>query len=408
VMLVDDNETNQQVLVRQLRHFGIEAVSCGDSRKAMQILTEASPVFDLAILDMQMPYVDGEELCRLIRKDTRVADIPLVLMSSIALRGDARKAQAMGFNAYLAKPVAARDLYNVLASLFSGEQIEPNKLVTRHSAQEQIVHDDRILLVEDNRTNQIVAQGILKKLGYSCEVAEDGQKAVVAVQQQAYDLILMDLQMPVMDGIEATLEIRQLEQSGSVSRSVIIAMTANAMQGDKERCLEAGMDDYLSKPIEPGLLAEKLSHWLPAKAVETDDDEPELVVNEESSVEIEIENREPTLDFDDLKARMSGDEGLIGLVLDSFLEDIGPQVEQLVKLVEMGDGGEIKALAHKIKGAAANISACRLARFGRELESSASQENKELAAKLAAEMSAEYQHLVVAIEETRCCTSRVE
>jgi CheY-like chemotaxis protein len=188
----------------------------------------------------------------------------MVLLTSRGLRGDASRARKIGFDAYLTKPIRQSQLYNVLLSVFSlkneaGAGPASDALVTRHTVSEQRKQRIRILLAEDNATNQKVALHILRKLGYRADAVSDGAEAVQALTQIPYDIVLMDVQMPEMDGFEATRAIRR---SPLPHRNIpIIAMTANAMKGDRERCLAAGMDDYLAKPVDPHALSEKIQVW---------------------------------------------------------------------------------------------------------------------------------------------------
>ncbi len=229
---------------------------------------------------MQMPGMDGLELARVIKDDPALAQIRLVMMSSVGRRGDAEEARQAGIEAYLNKPVRQSQLYDAIATVI-GKPVEEQEaarperqtqLVTRHSLKEAKVRSRvRVLVAEDNQVNQKVAVRMLEKLGYRADVAANGLEAVEALSRIPYSAILMDVQMPEMDGYEATMTIRRHEyvaaQRGvtlgnDVHRTPIIAMTANAMQGDREKALEAGMDDYLSKPVKPKELAEVLERWI--------------------------------------------------------------------------------------------------------------------------------------------------
>jgi CheY-like chemotaxis protein len=221
--------------------------------------------YHAAILDFQMPDMDGLEVARTIRADATLSSLPLVLFSSVGFRGEATQARQVGINAYLAKPLRYSQLHQTLAIVlgraFNEETPRTPLFVTHHSLTEPPArHRPRILLVEDNIVNQKLAVRLLEKMGYRADVAANGLEALEAFSRIPYAAILMDCLMPEMDGFEATAAIRLREQAIG-AHIPIIAMTANAMQEDKERCLTAGMDDYLSKPIKPDLLQAMLERW---------------------------------------------------------------------------------------------------------------------------------------------------
>ena len=218
---------------------------------------------------MQMPGMDGAALARIIKTDEKLRDTRLVLCSSLGQRGDAKRMQEIGFAAYLTKPVRHREIIDCLSAvLLAGTAVaqQSQPIVTRHTIREMRRGVVRILLAEDNITNQQVALGILKKLGLRADAVANGKEAVKALETLPYDLVLMDVQMPEMNGLEATRHIRNLQSAVRNHRIPIIAMTAGAMQGDREKCLEAGMNDYVSKPVSPQALAEALDKWLPREA----------------------------------------------------------------------------------------------------------------------------------------------
>lgn len=211
-----------------------------------------------------MPTMDGTTLAREIRGDQAIRQTRLVMVTSAPRRGDGTTMQRLGFDAYLTKPVKQRHLRECLLSLVGRyerkEVEEPARLITRHTLNEAARDRYRILLVEDNVVNQKVARHLLERLGYRCDLATNGREAVSATDRKFYDLVLMDCHMPEMDGFEATAAIRDRE--GNTRHTPIIAMTALAMTGDRERCLDAGMDDYIPKPIDVEVLRDKLTAWL--------------------------------------------------------------------------------------------------------------------------------------------------
>jgi CheY-like chemotaxis protein/HAMP domain-containing protein len=258
VLIVDDNRTNRQILREQVQSWGMRAEEAEDGPGALETLRAAGQggrAFDVALLDLQMPGMDGLELARAIRRDAGLAATRLVVLTSAGLRGHAAESKRIGISAYLTKPVRQSQLHDCLAMVMTPAAKTPSArrgatpLVTRHTLDEASSRSRlRVLVADDNETNQMVAVRMLSNLDCRADVAANGLEAVEALSRIAYDLVLMDCQMPEMDGYEATRAIRRGE-GGRGTRIPVIAMTANAMHGDREKCLEAGMDDYISKPV---------------------------------------------------------------------------------------------------------------------------------------------------------------
>jgi len=268
VLVVDNDATNREVLMAQLTAWGVRSEEAPDGPTALQALylaRNAGDPFPVAILGMQMPGMDGATLGRIIKADEKLRDTRLVLCSSLGQRGDAKRMQEIGFAAYLIKPVRHSEILDCLSAVLAGTDAAQHAqpIVTRHTIREMRRGGVRILLAEDNITNQQVAVGIMKKLGLRTDAVANGAEAVTALETLPYDLVLMDVLMPVMDGLEATRAIRNPQSAVRNHQIPIIAMTAGAMQGDREKCIEAGMNDYVSKPIYPQALAEALDKWLP-------------------------------------------------------------------------------------------------------------------------------------------------
>jgi signal transduction histidine kinase/DNA-binding response OmpR family regulator len=268
ILVVDDNETNRRALVSELTKWGAVVSESPDGDDALDRLRQAhreNTPFAIAIVDMRMPGMSGIRLGREIKSDTALADTHLVMMASMAERGDVKRLEELGFSAYLPKPVCFGELVSALSTVLDGDaQPKPTGMVTRHTVREAWRRQARILLVEDNATNRRVALAFLKKLGHSADAVNDGAEAVRALERIPYELVFMDCQMPVMDGYEATACIRD-PQSRVLNHDVpIVAMTAHALTGYREQCLEAGMTDYLSKPIQRDELAAVLERWLPS------------------------------------------------------------------------------------------------------------------------------------------------
>ncbi len=272
VLIVDDNLTGLEIMSTYMRAWGMRPFKANSGPEALQLLYNAlseNDPFQMAVIDMKMPGMDGGTLGKIIKSDSRLANIQTVLLTSMGQRGDAKRFVELGFSGYLSKPVRHGELKGVLSAVMSETSQDTsikNTITTRHSIREKLYSFEEveacILLAEDNPTNQQVAVGILEKMGVKADTADNGQEVLEALMSKNYDLILMDCQMPIMDGYEATQEIRKLKLLGNKCRIPIIAMTANAMQGDREKCLEAGMNDYLAKPIMPNDLAKMLKKWL--------------------------------------------------------------------------------------------------------------------------------------------------
>ena len=275
--LVDDNETNREIVHHQVVSWGMSNGTAEDGQRALEMLRAAAgraEPYDVAILDMQMPDMDGLMLAGNIKADPAIASTRLILLTSMGQRGDGEGAQRAGIEAYLTKPVRQSQLYDTLATVMGspaevGDDGEAAgaPLITRPTLEEKARSRARILLAEDNAVNQKVAVRMLEKLGYRADVAANGFEALDALSRMPYAAVLMDVQMPEMDGYEATAEIRNGERDAG-RHTPIIAMTANAMQGDREEALEAGMDDYVPKPVKREELGAVLKRWVPEAAEE--------------------------------------------------------------------------------------------------------------------------------------------
>jgi len=279
ILIVDDHATNRKALEQYLHGRGVTYESAENGVRALQCLRDAAArraPFDVAILDMQMPGMDGLELTRQIRSDRAISATRLVLLTSVGKRGDAKAAQDAGIHAYLAKPIRQSLVFECL-SLVLGHTTgtagtvdqPPTPIITQHTVAEAMMQSrSLVLVVEDNPVNQKVAANMIEKLGYRVNVAANGREAVESLARISYDLVFMDCQMPEMDGFEATRVIRNQEASllqavGKPPHLPIIAMTANAMKEDRDHCLAIGMDDFLSKPVTSKSLAAVLNRWLP-------------------------------------------------------------------------------------------------------------------------------------------------
>jgi two-component system, sensor histidine kinase and response regulator len=381
VLVVDDNETNRRLLQSLLVGWGCYCEMAPDASSAMELLHAANQngcSFDIALLDMQMPVVSGEELGRLIKQDEALKETRLVMITSLGERGDAQRLMHIGFSGYLSKPVRREQLRRCLETVLSfseGESASDEQLVTSHVLAEQRQGSRRILVVEDNPVNQKVARGMIEKLGFLVEMASNGREALEALRNRAFDLVMMDCQMPDMDGYEATACLRDPAYGVLNPNVPVIAMTANAMKGDRENCLEAGMDDYVSKPVNPPELSAAIErcldrlHRVPATGKAAGTSPGTDIVKTASAAVVPLSAIEPAdFNLSDLLDRLSGDQQLATVVVSSFINELQGQLTAFEQALASPDVREAQRLAHSIKGASGSVACPRLQGIARYAE----------------------------------------
>jgi two-component system, sensor histidine kinase and response regulator len=358
VLVVDDEQTNRRVLQEQLSQLGMRVDGFGAAIEVLAALQQARADGDpyrIAILDHQMPDIDGEILGSAIKSDPAYQDIRLVLFSSLSRAGDAQRIEQAGFAAFFSKPVPQHILIDALKALCSAGADEPLPFLTIAALSPSRMEPGggvlpfagyNVLVADDNLVNQQVAQHMLERFGCRVDVAVNGDMAVAMCRNRRYDLVLMDCQMPELDGYEATARIRIEEDEGK--RVPVIALTANAMQGEREKCLASGMDDFLSKPIRPQTLHETLQRWLRNGGGGYDADGEEG--NDEMAAVLEI----------------FGDS--FGELVGMFMHDGPIRIEGLRQAMQAGDQLAIGKLAHALAGSCASIGASVLSRLCRDLE----------------------------------------
>ncbi len=393
VLAVDDNFTNRDVLSSQLASWGISAETAADGESALKLLYKAAAAgepFSLAILDMNMPGINGLDLARSIKSSSKLKDTALIMLTSMTDQPALPEIKAYGLVGCLTKPVRQSLLFDAVMAAMpsslavphsrpgeqgtSAERPKPRPKIRKKGA--------RILLAEDNEVNQEVALGLLKGVGCRCDVVENGKLAVEAVLRQPYDLVLMDCEMPEMHGFDATRVIRQHEKESKVlggrdGHLPIVALTANAIRGDRERCINAGMDDYLAKPIQLEQLAAVLDSWLsPAEGL------PEAAAPQpqqpEAPAAADVADGPPAgplpadqpapLDLDTLRSRTGGEEEFVERILGKFRKRARQDMEGLKEAVRTQDREKIAFVAHSMKGSAANIFAPALREAASDLE----------------------------------------
>lgn len=395
MLIVDDNTTNRLVLKAQLEHWGAIVYQADSGLSALALLENNKTNKDqlnikMAFFDMYMPHMDGAQLAKTVKSNQKLKEIKLVMMTSMASRGDASYFKSLGFAAYFPKPVITNDLFKTLnLCLADNDPVsQASPLITHHYLQEVTSADSkdfsqcRLLLVEDNRINQEVARHILSEFDITPDVAVNGVEALTLLQnasgKERYDIILMDCQMPEMDGYQATEAIRNGKAGEDNKAITIIAMTANAMKGDREKCLASGMNDYLSKPIEPVKIKEKLSQYFDGlhktglarvsnlngndstPTIETKDvlnASEELLtivvptVNQTESEQLVVWQRE------EFNKRLNNNKIIQQKLVELFLEETPKQLTELARSIEQENNTLQHEISHKIQGMSANLSA---------------------------------------------------
>jgi len=394
--VVDDNETNRKIVHEQVISWGMKNGQAEDGQSALEVLHQAAErgePYDLAILDTQMPEMDGLQLARLIKADPAISSTRLIMLSSIGRRGEGEEARQASIEAYLTKPVRQSQLYDALATVMGTptEEIpvpEEKRLVTRHSLKEiKTRFHARILVAEDNAVNQKVAVKMLERLGYRADVAATGLEAVEALSRIRYGAVLMDVQMPEMDGYEATTEIRQREEGAQGRHTPIIAMTANAMQGDREKALETGMDDYISKPVSSEKLEAVLERWVPEEGVQA------AALANGNALPV-FEGTGPSLDAVVVESlRDLGGNEMLSELTQLFLDDAGLNLVALKEAVEKHDATSVERVAHTLKGSSGNMGATRTAELSDQLQDAGASGDLAAAPALLERLEVEFEHV---------------
>jgi PAS domain S-box-containing protein len=356
VLIVDDNETNRRILEEVLTNWHMCPIAADGSAAALAALDKSIATnhpFKIVLLDAHMPTMDGFGLAEHIQKDHHLAGIKLVMLTSAGQPEDVSRCQILGISAYLTKPVKQSELFDVIVSVL-GPQEQQVSTWSRPHRESRLTHRRlKVLLAEDNAVNQLLASRILESLGHHATVVSNGSEALSAVQTSSFDLIVMDVQMPEMDGFEATAAIREQEKSTG-KQIPIIAMTAHAMKGDRERCLAAGMDDYVSKPIRVGDVKEVIERVMAAKK----SSEPGRTETDEECI----------IDEAAILDGMDGNRKLLRDLTKIFLADCPKQSAELKAAIQAGDGERLRRAAHALKGSVGNFAAKRALATASQLE----------------------------------------
>jgi PAS domain S-box-containing protein len=355
-LVVDDNESVRDIMESYLTRFGFAVTSASDGEQAIKILEEERIPFSIMLLDWKMPGLDGIQTLEKIRSDAKISVVPPVIMvSGYTDNSDNLFAQEQGVNVFLKKPMSRSDLFDAIMDV-QGQKVEKSEKMIRPSIDKEIfekLRGGRVLLVEDNVVNQQVASEILKSAGMQVTIAGNGKKALKALEEGSFDIVLMDVQMPEMDGIEATRIIRNDDKYVKLP---IIAMTAHAMSGDRERFLEAGMNDHTPKPIDPESFFATIARWIDKKDTSGDVSVDTVRMQKFDALPEKLEG----IDVNNALKRIMGNKALLRDILLDFCSAFNDAENRIKSLIDAGKMEEAEALVHNIKGAAGNIGASKL------------------------------------------------
>lgn len=363
-LIVDDNATNRRILMEMCTNWGMVPVAAESSAQAMQQLRENYDVtpFSLVLTDVNMPVTDGFKFCEQLREDARFRDLKVIMLTSAGRPGDADRRRQLDVADHILKPVKQSELFDSIVTVLQVNQVEDADFDDPSGSHQQPIIGLNVLLAEDNLVNQKLAIGLLKKQGHKTTLAVNGREAVREYREQQFDVVLMDVQMPEMDGLAATAAIREFE-SESGRHTPIVAMTAHAMKGDRERCLQAGMDEYLSKPIRGRQIADMFIRLQlrPAEAPHPASEFPEAFATAGSGDD-SIINWKNALDSVDQ------DRDLLMAVIDAFTQEAPRLLADAQKAIQEGDAPTLHRSGHTMKGALLSLGADQPSELAKAIE----------------------------------------
>jgi signal transduction histidine kinase/CheY-like chemotaxis protein len=396
VLVVDDNSTNRRILQEILKRWRVSSKDVEGGEQALaelMLAQQAGQPYQMILTDMHMPKMDGFTLVEKIRDRQGLSMMAIMMLTSAAHRGDTERCRALGINSYLFKPIRKAELLSAILAVVGQNLTIPEPLTPtprKPAAQSKALH---ILLAEDNRVNQMVASRILEKMGHTITVANNGAEALALLAAHSFDLVLMDIQMPQMDGLSATKTLRQQETSTRFHLP-IVAMTAHAMKGDRERCLEAGMDGYVSKPISSRDLELAI-----AKAMNLTSSDIGWM---NTTVRQEAQSAKlTTLDFKQMLEQLGGDENLLQEVIEIFVDQAPTHVETLRRALTQGDAGMVEKTAHSMKGELGYLGISEVTQKARILEELGRKHDLEQAARVFVSFEREISGIVSAMKRTK-------
>ena len=379
VLVVDDNLTNLEILKLQLEGWRMRVTCAESGAQALELMADAVAAgtpFELVVLDMHMPGMDGLQLAQTIHASPTLAQSRLIMLTSTYAVGNAKERERVGILRCVSKPIRQSELYEVVTwALLHGANAAPGKTVAPTAVADEIPaqpagqRHGRILLAEDNLINQEVAKAMLTNLGMAVEIANNGEEALTLAAAGEFDIVLMDCHMPVMDGYQATAQLRRGEAGGG-RRLTVVALTANAMEGDRDQCIAAGMDDYLAKPYSKIQLEQVLNRWLGAKreaATPSEDATPSAVASkapempETAAIDMKVLDQYRELD-------PAGGLTLAYEILQIYLDTTSVSVEQAASAIAADDADTLRRVAHSLKSSTANVGALSLSALFKQLE----------------------------------------
>jgi two-component system, sensor histidine kinase and response regulator len=407
ILVVDDNKTNRRILHGMLTRWGAQTTCAASGREALSELDTAGSAarpYQLVLTDMHMPGMNGFGLVQEMRRRPEISPVTVVMLTSAGHSGDAEHCRKLGIHSYLYKPVRRQELLAAILRALGRPQTIPSPLAVTpavRTAQGRSLH---ILLAEDNRTNQTVATRMLQKMGHSTVVAGNGTEVLLLLATHRFDLILMDIQMPEMDGLTATRKIRESERNTHLHLP-IIAMTAHAMKGDRERCIEAGIDGYVSKPISSKEVEEAIASILRLQSEGT----PVI------SLEAKQLDAMPPIDpsrivwnMGETLERLGGDEKLFHEVIEIFLDDVPKHMAGLQRAIAAGDAEAVEGAAHTLKGELGYLGISEVSQKARELEEFGRNSDLRFAGDLYATLASELSELLTSMRGTMGANPSVE
>ena len=400
VVLVDDNATSRRFLKQALEHWGLNVHDFDDGQSALQWMRQevsSDQVISLLISDVRMPAMDGFQLTEQVRKIDALKFMKVILLISGTHHDDVARGKDLRVASHLIKPIAYEELLHAIIGAIGSEKVKSDEAEVTQAA--ATMEPMRILLAEDGVANQQVAIGLLGKHGHDVTVAVNGEEVIDRWREGAFDVILMDVQMPVVNGIEATERIRDLEKQLDRVRTPIIAMTAHAMKGDRERCLQAGMDGYLSKPIRSDALYHQLLAINEERTMNHESDDKASASESPQSIENDIQTQ-PVVDWPAALANAAGDKELFKAVRDAALQEIPSLMPQLQVAIDSSDAKTAMRLAHTIKGAARVVAGARAMTVSEIVEQAAAKEDLPLAAETMPQLRAVVDDLIAALKDS--------
>jgi two-component system, sensor histidine kinase and response regulator len=375
VLLADDNATNLSILKHQMLGWGMDPDVVQNGRQVLERLRAAASVgrvYDMAILDMKMPDINGLMVAQAIKAEPTIAPRRIAILSSVAFEGDADAAKEAGVAMFLRKPLRQRELYRALTTIMNAQEDMASEVgASIEPVQPLAQFEGDVLLVEDNPVNQELAQNLLEVLGCRVDIAADGRDAITAATRRPYALVLMDCQMPVMDGFEATAEIRRREaEDPHRPRLPIVALTAHALHGDREHCLAAGMNDYLTKPFTQGQLATVLEQWLPRNVTTTLNHGD--IMTGAASTHGNSKATPPVIDYQTLVSiraiQRPGKPDVLNRAITLYLDTAPKLLTSLRVGIQGHDAISVHRAAHSLKSSSASLGALELAALCQDLE----------------------------------------